>query len=81
MIQVPLNEAIDQLPTLLQKASSDDVILTSDGQPIGAIIAFADEDDWFDFQLERDPRFAQRIALARSQAATGKTTKIGDLAD
>ena len=78
MIQVPLSEAKDQLQNLLQQAATGDVILTSDGKPVGALIGFASEDDWF-FQLERDPGFLYRIAVARAQAAAGKTTRFENL--
>lgn len=76
MIQVPLN---DQLKTLLLQAAGEDVILTNDGQPVGALIGFADNDEWFDFQLERDPRFGDRIAAARVEAAAAKTVRLDDL--
>ena len=79
MIQVPLSEAKDQLQNLLQQAATGDIILTSDGKPVGALIGFASEDDWFDFQLERDPGFLDRIAVARAQAAAGKTTRFENL--
>ena len=31
-------------------------------------MGFASEDDWFDYKLEHDPRFLQRIARARGKA-------------
>lgn len=81
MIQIPLTDVGDQLKSLLLQASGEDVILTSDGQPVGALIGFADSDEWFDFQLERDPRFEERIAAARAEAAAGKTVRLEDLSD
>ena len=79
MIQVPISEAKDQLDSLLQQAASGEVILTSNGKPVGALIGFASDDDWFDFQLEHDPRFLNQIAVARAQAMAGKTTRIENL--
>jgi PHD/YefM family antitoxin component YafN of YafNO toxin-antitoxin module len=79
MIEIPLGDSQDQLQKLLQQAAADDVILTRDGQPVGAIIGFASEDDWFDYQLERDPRFVKHIKLAREQAAQGKKVRLEDL--
>lgn len=79
MIQVPLTDTAGQLRGLLQQAAGQAVILTEDGRPVGAVIGFADEDDWFDFQLERDPRFVERIAAARAEAAAGKVKQLEDL--
>lgn len=37
------------------------------------------EDDWFDYQLENDPRFLQRIEQARESLRRGKGVKLEDL--
>jgi prevent-host-death family protein len=79
MIQIPLSEAKDQLSRLLTQATEDDVVLTSDGRPVGVLIGFADEDDWFDYQLQRDPRFIERIKSARAEVAAGKVVRLEDL--
>jgi hypothetical protein len=36
------------------------------------LIGFASEEDWFDYQLESDPRFARRIERAREQLRAGQ---------
>ena len=79
MIQIALSEASEKLNGVLEQSAGDYVILMKDGRPIGAVIGFADEDDWFDFQLEHDPRFLRRIARARAQAEAGKTIRLEDL--
>jgi hypothetical protein len=37
------------------------------------------EDDWFDYKLEHDPRFLQRIAQARASVRAGKGVRLEDI--
>lgn len=62
-------------------AEKDEVVITRDGKPAGVLIGFETEDDWFDYRLERDPRFLARIAKARKNLTEGKGIKIEDLPD
>ena len=43
------------------------------------LIGFRSEDDWFDYRLENDPRFLERIARAREHLRAGHGTKIEDV--
>jgi len=43
------------------------------------LIGFAGEDDWFDYRLENDPRFAARIAQARASFRAGKAIPWEDV--
>lgn len=79
MIQVPLDQPNDPLLGLLQRAAEEDVLLTRGGRPIGVLIGFADDDDWFDYQLENDPRFAKRIEQARAEVKAGKVISLEEL--
>lgn len=81
MIQVPLSKAKDQLNDLLSQATEGEIVLTSDGRHVGVLIGFADEDDWFDYQLERDPRFLERVRAARAEIAAGKVVRLDDLSE
>ena len=80
MIQVPLSQAKEQLASLLEQAATDDVVLTDEGRPVGVLIGFGNEDDWFDYRLENDPRFVSRIQQAREEAAAGRTVCLDELA-
>jgi hypothetical protein len=40
------------------------------------LIGFESEDDWFDYRLEHDPRFLQRIESARSSLRAGRGIKL-----
>jgi prevent-host-death family protein len=79
MTSIALNEAKDQLSMLLKKASKERILITRHGRPAGILIGFADEDDYFDYQLENDPRFEERIARAREQKRQGRVTRLEDI--
>lgn len=79
MKQVPLSEIKDQLSQYLRIAERDEVVITRHGRPAGVLVGFRDEDDWFDYKLENDPRFLARIESARKSLRAGKGTRIEDL--
>ena len=79
MKKVALEVIKDQLPKYLRLAGKDDVVITNQGKPAGVLIGFASEDDWFDYQLESDPRFLKRIASARRSLRAGKGVRLEDL--
>ena len=70
--RVPLSEVKDDLSRYLRRATDAPIIVTRHGRPAGVLIGFATEDDWFDYQLENDPRFARRIENAREQLRAGR---------
>ena len=43
------------------------------------LIGFSTEDDWFDYQLENDPRFLHRIEQARNSLRKGRGVRIEDV--
>ena len=79
MKQVPLSEIKDDLSKYLRLAENEAIVITRHGKPAGVLVGFASEDDWFDYRLEHDPRFLQRIARARASLAAGKGVKLEDL--
>jgi hypothetical protein len=70
---------INQLPLLPGILVALDIVITRHGKPAGVLIGFASEDDWFDYRLENDPRFARRIGQARSSLRSGRRTRLEDL--
>ena len=79
MKQVPLSEIKDDLSKYLRLAENEEIVITKHGKPAGILVGFASEDDWFDYKLEHDPRFLQRIARARESLQAGKGVKLEDL--
>ncbi len=74
-----LNEVKDDLSKYLRLAEKEEVIITRHGKPAGILIGFASEDDWFDYRLEHDPRFLQRIEHARQSLRAGQGIKLEDV--
>ncbi|HYT91402.1 MAG TPA: type II toxin-antitoxin system Phd/YefM family antitoxin [Gemmataceae bacterium] len=79
MKQVPLSELKDDLSKYLHMAEKEEIVITKHGKPAGLLVGFASEDDWFDYRLERDPRFLKRVARARKSLQAGKGVKLEDL--
>ena len=79
MKKVPLSEIKDQLSKYLKLANREEIIITKHGRPAGVLVGFASEDDWFDYRLEHDTRFLQRIAKARASLRAGQGMRLEDL--
>ncbi len=79
MRRVPLHEVKDDLSRYLRQAEGEEIVITRHGKPAGVLIGFKSEDDWFDYRLENDPRFLERIAAARRSIRAGKGTKLEDV--
>jgi prevent-host-death family protein len=79
MKQVALSEVKDELSKYLRLAESEEIVITRHGKPAGVLIGFESEDDWFDYRLEHDPRFLQRIETARKSLRSGKGVRLEDI--
>jgi len=79
MKQAPLAKVKDDLSRYLRAAEKDPVLITRHGRVAGILIGFQSEDDWFDYQLEHDPRFLARIEEARKSARAGRGIRLEDL--
>ena len=76
--EVPLSEVKDDPSHYLREAESREILITRHGKPAGVLIGFASEDDWFDYRLENDPRFIERIAAARESLRRGNGVALED---
>lgn len=79
MKEVPLSEMKDDLSRFLREAEKQEIVITRHGKPAGVLIEFESEDDWFDYKLENDPRFLQRIEQARKSLRAGRGIRLEDL--
>lgn len=77
--EVPLAEVKDDLSRYLREAAKGEIVITRHGKPAGVLIGFRSEDDWFDYRLENDPRFLDRVARARESLRAGRGIKLEDL--
>jgi len=76
---VPLSEVKDDLSRYLREAEQEPVVITRHGKAAGVLIGFESEDDWFDFRLENDPRFLERVEKARASLRAGKGVRLDDV--
>ncbi len=79
MKEAALSAVKDDLSRYLREAEKGGIVITRHGKPAGVLIGFASEDDWFDYRLENDPRFAARIQRAHSSLRAGRGTRLEDL--
>jgi len=79
MKKIPLSDVKDELSKYLRLAEKEGIVITRHGKPAGVLIGFADEEDWFDYRLENDPRFLQRIARARESLRKGRGVRLEDV--
>ena len=79
MKEIALSDVKDDLSRWLRAAEKEEIVITRHGKPAGVLIGFADEDEWFDYRLENDPRFLKRIEAARKSIAAGKGIKLEDV--
>jgi prevent-host-death family protein len=79
MKRVPLSDVKDQLSKYLRLTQKDGVVITRHRKPAAVLIGFKDEDDWFDYQLENDPRFLHRVEEARRSLREGRGVRLEDI--
>ncbi|MGH8502537.1 MAG: type II toxin-antitoxin system Phd/YefM family antitoxin [Gammaproteobacteria bacterium] len=79
MKEVPLSEVKDDFSRYLRESEQTDIVITRHGRPAGVLIGFKSEDDWFDYRLEKDSRFLERIERARSSLRGGRGVRLEDL--
>ena len=79
MREVPLSEVKDDLSRFLREAEKQEIVITRHGKPAGVLIGFETEDDWFDYRLQHDPKFLNRIEASRASLRSGRGVKLEDV--
>ena len=79
MKKVALSEVKDDLSKYLRLAEKEQIVITRHGKPAGILVGFGSDDDWFDYQLENDPRFLQRIDKARRALRSGQGARLEEI--
>ena len=79
MKRIALSEVKDDLSRFLRLAEKEEIVITRHGKPAGILIGFSSEDDWFDYKLENDPRFLERIDAGRDSLRKGRGKRLEDL--
>lgn len=79
MKEVPLAAVKDDLSRYLREAEKAEIVITRHGKPAGLLIGFSSEDEWFEYRLENDPRFLDRVAKARASLRAGRGIRLDDV--
>lgn len=79
MKKAALSDVKDDLSKFLRIAEKQEIVITRHGKPAGVLIGFQSEEDWFDYCLENDPRFLQRIEAARRSLKAGRGVSLEDV--
>jgi prevent-host-death family protein len=79
MKKAALSEVKDDLSKFLRLAEKEEIVITRHGKPAGVLIGFEDEEDWFDYRLENDPRFLKRVEQARKSLKSGLGIKMENI--
>ena len=77
--EVPLSQIKDDLSRYLREAETREIVITRHGKPAGVLIGFESEEDWFEYRLQRDPRFLHRIEQARNSLRAGRGIRLEDI--
>ena len=77
--QIPLSLVKDDLSRFLREAERQEIVIARHGRPAGVLIGFESDDDWFDYRLENDPRFLDRVERARESLRAGHGVRLEDL--
>lgn len=79
MKKVALSEVKDDLSRFLRLAEKEEIVITRHGKAAGVLIGFESEDDWFDYRLEKAPRFLHRVEAARGSLREGHGVRLDDV--
>jgi prevent-host-death family protein len=79
MKKVALSEVKDDLSRYLRLAEGEEIVITRHGKPAGVLIGFKSEDDWFEYRLQSDPRFLERIEAARRSLRAGRGVPLEEV--
>jgi prevent-host-death family protein len=76
---VALAKVKDDLSRYLRLAEAREIVITRHGRPAGVLIGFESDEDWFEYQLERNPEFLRRIARGRAEIQQGLAVRLEDV--
>jgi prevent-host-death family protein len=79
--RVALAKVKDDLSRYLRLAANGEIVITRHGRPAGVLIGFGSEEDWFEYQLEHNTAFLERVAAARAALRQGRGMRLEDLRD
>jgi len=69
----------DDLSRYLRLAEAREIVITRHGRPAGVLIGFQSDEDWFEYQLERNPEFLSRIDRGSAEIQQGLGVRLEDV--
>ena len=78
MKEIAVSKLKRNLSRYMPLAEKEEIVITRHGRPAGVLTTFRSEDEWFDYRLEHDPRFLQRVAAARRSLRAGRSVRLHD---
>jgi prevent-host-death family protein len=79
MRKVDLSQLQTDLSGYLRLAGKEHIVITRHNKPIGVLIGFANEEAWFEYCLENDHQFLERIAAARKSLRAEQGVRLEDI--
>jgi len=79
MKEIALAEIQSNISKYLELAENEEIVIINNGKAIGILIGLNSESDLFDYQLEKDSRFLNRIEKSRQSLREGKGIKLDNL--
>jgi prevent-host-death family protein len=79
--EVALSQVKDDLSKYLRLAVREEIVITRHGKPAGVLIGFGSDDEWFEYRLQKDPRFLTRIERARASLRSGRGVRLEDIGE
>ena len=76
-----MTEAKNDICSIIREAEKEEVLITRHGKPAAIVIGFHDEDDWFDYKIEHDEKFFNKITKARDEIKKGQYISLDKLSD
>lgn len=69
---VDKSKFVDEVRKLSKSGQSEEIVILSDGKPVGFYHNFEDDDEAWEYQLLRDPRFIRSVEKARKDFREGR---------
>ena len=74
-----MTEAKNDICRIIREPEKDQVVFMRHGGPAAVVVGLHDEDDWFDYRLEHDEGFLEKIAKARDEIRKGRFVTLDQL--
>ena len=64
-----MTEAKNDICSIIREAEKDEIVITRHGKPAAVVIGFRDEDEWFEYRLQRDEKSCEESPKPGTKSA------------